>query len=675
MSITLETPISAYLRASSFQQEKDSHERQLELIKRFLLDNDLTIAPENWFSDFRARDAAAFAKDFQTLLAKVRRQEIKTVLVSNLDRWGTADVDEFFEFRGILLKNGCKLWSVEDGDLTSKEMVQLITLIVKAEQSREYVRRMAKNIASGKQRKASLGHVQGGKTSPYGYDRVCYNDAGKPLWLLHYETPTKRLQFLLNKDGTLDTSRPPVIWEGERQRPPKTKTDYIKLVPSREFYGDYRCVDGDRVATVQLAFRLIIEKPWSIRKTARHLNDLGHRHYGHDLTQQRLQVLISNEKYRGDMTFNKTCKAKYARCVQGQVQDVTPQKFKSGRIKTQNRPEKEWDVVAGSHTGLVDAKTWTKANEEMQRKKKQTAPRSNEFYLSGLLWCVHCGRPMSGKMQQRTGPKKTRVRYPGYECVRAKDANSQIHSHWIPHATVEKWLFEKIADIGREVDLAQDVQQLLALRKKYDHDDAQVDEFLHQAAAEYTVEIRAFYDRHCVSDTQLFDAIATVCRNPGWDFTQKGADASYNRLREQVQEIDARKVAAAKRLLEMKKQEHRQATLSFIKTKDELTQQVIQEEVERLAQEVKVLEDEAVPFLDRYREKVRHLEEFRARLEGLIKGVREANVDNKAQRLREAIERIELVFLPYQKWQRNRLDTEKSRIVFRAGFGGNDPFA
>jgi DNA invertase Pin-like site-specific DNA recombinase len=151
--IDLEAPLAAYLRASSYVQE-DSHERQQAVIGKFLLDNSSAIPPGNWFSDFRPRDAAAFAPDFQTLLAKARRGEVKTVVVSNLDRWGTADVDEFFEFRGVLLKAGCTLWSVEDGDLTSKKMADIITIIVKAEQMREYVRRGAKTTATGKGRLA-----------------------------------------------------------------------------------------------------------------------------------------------------------------------------------------------------------------------------------------------------------------------------------------------------------------------------------------------------------------------------------------------------------------------------------------------------------------------------------------------------------------------------------------
>jgi hypothetical protein len=186
--INLEAPLAAYLRAPSYVQE-DSHERQQGVIGKFLLDNSSAIPPDNWFSDFRPRDAAAFAPDSQALLAKVRRGQVKTVVVSNLGRWGTADVDEFFAFRGVLLRAGCTLWSVEDGDLTSKEMADIITIIVKAEQMREDVRRGAKTIATGDERLAQAGHWTGGKSSPFGYDRLCVDAAGRALWLLHYETP------------------------------------------------------------------------------------------------------------------------------------------------------------------------------------------------------------------------------------------------------------------------------------------------------------------------------------------------------------------------------------------------------------------------------------------------------------------------------------------------------
>lgn len=73
MNVSLESPMSAYLRASSYIQE-DSHERQQTIISKFLLDNKLAIATENWCSDFRPRDGAAFAKDFQILLLRVQRR-------------------------------------------------------------------------------------------------------------------------------------------------------------------------------------------------------------------------------------------------------------------------------------------------------------------------------------------------------------------------------------------------------------------------------------------------------------------------------------------------------------------------------------------------------------------------------------------------------------------------
>ena len=366
MRHSLEIPIACYLRASSYIQE-DSHERQEQIIRRFLTDNSLTVAPENWFSDFRARDAAAFATDFQTLLSKSRRGVVKTVVVSNLDRWGTSDVDEFFKFRGMLLDNGVKLWSVEDGDLTSKEMGQIITIIVKAEQSKEYVKRMAKNIASGKHRNAVAGNWNGGKCSAYGFDRLCVDVSGRPLWLVHYETPKKKLQWAVNPDGTIDFSRPPIIYEGKGKRVAKNKTDDIKLVPSLAEYGDYKCIDGDRVEAVVTMYCYMIEKPWSIRKTARTLTDLGCTFYGHAITPQLLQKLIPNEVYRGDLVWNKTQRCKYAVCIKGQVQDVVAVKNKNGKLRTLHKPQEAWEIVPLRHAGLVTPEEWCRPTNGSRR--------------------------------------------------------------------------------------------------------------------------------------------------------------------------------------------------------------------------------------------------------------------------------------------------------------------
>jgi DNA invertase Pin-like site-specific DNA recombinase len=674
MKVSLETPIAAYLRASSHIQE-DSHERQHALISKFLTDNSLSISPENWFSDFRPRDAAAFAPDFQALLSKARRGLVKTVLVSNLDRWGTTDVDEFFEFRGVLLKAGCKLWSVEDGDLCSKKMGDIITIIVKAEQMREYVRRSAKNIASGKERLAQAGHWTGGKSSPFGYDRLCIDQTGRALWLLHYETPDKKIEFAVLPDGTPDFSRPPRIWAGKRQRPPKNSTDRIKLVPSRTHYGDYRCQDKDRVEMVRLLFSWLVNKPWSIRRISRELMNLGYRMYGKPIHPQAIVNIVTNEKYKGDLSYNKRKRAKLAQSVKNVVTEIdNPPRARSGRVKSVRRPPEQWDITPGTHDELVDAEAWRLANEALVKLQTRTTrqPRSNAYYLRPLLICGHCGKKMEARMEN-AGRGRNRKRYPVYYCSEWDDVKQyKTIRHCVKHVLVEKFILSRLQTLDIELNQATEAQAILELYEKYNRDEGTAGQALRTGVEGYLAEVRRFQEWAGCPDSHLTTVIGTVARHPDWNFTDKGLNPAYDELKAHLRQIDARKVSLAKKRLAELQGEHRAAVRYVIRPDlDERTLEVAQHEVNRLASQIKELEPETVPFLERYKTMLGHLEEFGTRLSALRKTFQKADVDARAVRLAEVLKCVRLHFLPKKKWQETTLDEARCELEFNHPFDEN----
>jgi DNA invertase Pin-like site-specific DNA recombinase len=665
----LDSPIAAYLRASSDQQE-DSHERQENVIKAFLTQHGLTISPDNWFTDFRARDEAnaANAGDFQSLLLKVKRKLVKTVLVSNLDRWGSQDVDEFFAFRKIMHDNGVKLWSVEDGDLTSKNMVDIITLVVKAEQSKEYVKRMAKNIASGKERNAKNGHWNGGKCSPYGFDRVLYDAKGNPLWLCHYETMDKRIIFYASPDGTFDFNNPKVM-QGQRQRPPKNKTDYNVLIPSLPQYGSYSCIDGDRAKIVETIFQFVIEKPWSINKMAREMSNMGYRYYGHLITVQRMLKLLQNELYRGDLTWNKTQRAKYATCSNGQVKEITPIRHKINRrhpgnvgtLKILHKPKEDWTLIEGTHQGIVTPETWQKAQEALDQKRERYMPRSNDHYLRHLLWCGECDCAMWGKVQHGTGKNKTRVPYPGYFCANRK--------HWIMHKDVEKWLFEKLGSIGVEVNAATEEQALQELYRSYQSHDDKVNEFFRKGIKGYLGEVKAFYEQCGILDYEVDEEELL-----GMAWTLFGNDFhEHTTLKERIRHIDDQKTEMARTILAQKKEDHRLIVKKWMMAKDTITQGVLQDEIDRLVNKIKALEPETVRWSQRYEEMRHELIDFRNRLSHLVKIIEDGDQDARTQKITEMISRITLFFQPKAKGQGRTLNPDRTMICFSSNFVPNEP--
>jgi hypothetical protein len=106
------------------------------------------------------------------------------------------------------------------------------------------------------------------------------------------------------------------------------------LVPSLPSYGDYECIDGDRLEVVRRCFEYTAYKPWSIKKTAGTLTNMGLTMYGHAVTPQALQKLIVNEKYMGDYAYGKTLGAKYKTCTNGAVNQGVLRRSQRGRCHT-----------------------------------------------------------------------------------------------------------------------------------------------------------------------------------------------------------------------------------------------------------------------------------------------------------------------------------------------------
>jgi hypothetical protein len=173
-------------------------------------------------------------------------------------------------------------------------------------------------------------------------------------------------------------------------------------------------------------------------------------------------------------------------------------------------------------------------------------------------------------------------------------------------------------------------------------------------------------------DVKLLNLIGAAARNPDWDFKALGYPR-HGEVQASLREIDQGKVQTAAKLLEAKKDQHRKAVKAFMFAKDEMTQRVMQEEIDRLVREAKELEAETKPWLERYREMQKALEDFRARLQALLKIVDEADVDAKGQKLSEMLDRITLYFVKKPKGLGRTVDPARSGLTFSSSFVPNDP--
>lgn len=100
-----------YLRVSTPKQKL---EHQREHVARFCEQAGVRIPDDQRYDDKEARHKSAKRERFQRLLDGVQAGRLDWIIICSFDRWGIADVDEFFEFRRRLLNHDVQLWSVVD---------------------------------------------------------------------------------------------------------------------------------------------------------------------------------------------------------------------------------------------------------------------------------------------------------------------------------------------------------------------------------------------------------------------------------------------------------------------------------------------------------------------------------------------------------------------------------
>ncbi len=237
------------------------------------------------------------------------------------------------------------------------------------------------------------------------------------------------------------------------------------------------------------------------------------------------------------------------------------------------------------------------------------------------------------------------------------------------HREVEKWLFDKLGQIGIEADTVTEMKALRELYASYHEHDDKMDEFFRKGIKGYLSEIKSFYARNGVDwdgyDADYLLGVAWSCLDNNF--------MGHDELRQKLHEMDRAKVEAAKKFLAKKKDEHRKAVKAVMLANDDMTQKVMCEEVAKLVHETKELEMETVPWMERYEEMKVELQEFRSRLQSLLKTIEESDIDGKAQRIMGMVSRITLYFQKKPKYQGRTVNPNLSSICFNASFVPNDP--
>lgn len=399
-------PAVAYLRKSTAGIKADGRQRQENSIGNQRVEIEQLAKKHGyeivrWYSDEGKSGWKMGAKrpGFQQLIADAERlQDIKAVVVDDLDRFSRAKVMQTFGVYSRLAESGVKLiHSANDGKfpLDDKDIGTTITLVVKTHGANAYAYKLANRIAETRRNRALDGKRSGGK-APYGLA----ND-GK---------------------GGLKAGDPA----------------HAKIV--RWIFDQYTAV-----------------KPRSLWSIANELNNRGVKSSrGKKWRTQVVKDLLKNEAYRGDFAYNKRKSGDFFYLDENaEIKDVSENEDPSRRWRA--TPE---GVIRseGAYAPMVPPAIYDKAQKRLPGiAGMKRSPRGDQakYPLTGILKCGHCGGPMPGrtvvrKYRNTAGEVKSYEPFVEYRCsayeLRGKDACGY---HVISQNVILPFLMEVL---GGEID-------------------------------------------------------------------------------------------------------------------------------------------------------------------------------------------------------------------------------
>jgi site-specific DNA recombinase len=170
---------------------------------------------------------------------------------------------------------------------------------------------------------------------------------------------------------------------------------YIRKDYSKRLEGFLEIVPSE-AAVVRQMFTWIVAEGLSVRQVMLRLNKLGvpPARGGKKWAHSTLHRLMRNELYIGIWHYGKTAQVK---------RDEAEYNFNTRKWPKKTyraRPRADWVRVDLPHLQIVDAETWTRAQNELDRHRLFNPRRSKHSYLlSGLVRCGGCGASIVGQPQ------------------------------------------------------------------------------------------------------------------------------------------------------------------------------------------------------------------------------------------------------------------------------------
>jgi hypothetical protein len=379
---------AAYIRVSDDQQDTL---RQYEAIRAFEKRHGVTIPKHHWFEDEGwARDTADRRPDFQRLMKLAEAGQVRWIVVSERDRFGTKNSKQLISYLYRLEEAGCKLYDVTDKEWTGEDIATVITAVVDGEKSKGEQHGISKRAITSKIPQARLGEWQGGPVR-LGFDVICFSRAtGTERWRVISEGLHKRLKVY--PDGREER------FDGPNNFPRfQEEVEVLRLGPSKI---------KARVDAAVSVFERFATESISPTALAHYLNGLGFRtSWGGHFQGSHVRAVLEDPTYLGYYAYNRKHYGKFHRHTKGQA--VFEPNYEEKQSKND---EADW-VYSEQRLfpPMVERPTWDAVQKKLSKPRRVSAPRSPLLYLAGLVYCGNCGvkmvagRGRSSKVKSRQG--------------------------------------------------------------------------------------------------------------------------------------------------------------------------------------------------------------------------------------------------------------------------------
>lgn len=339
----------AYIRMSSDRQEK-SPAQQREQVLRLAAKRRLKVI--RWYEDLGISGNDTQKRNgFRRMIADAtNKRDFSVVLCWSQDRFGRFDSIEAGEWVAPLRRAGVRLITVAEGDIDWTDSAGRIIYTVQQEGKNADLLDRARNSTRGRCASAHRVGPLCGRSVPYGYDKLIFDECGRE-----------------QKRVTLS----------ERFKRPESWT--ARLVVA---------ADVKAAKTVQWIFRTYA-KGATIRKIALTLNEKGlPSPRGGKWSTHVVREMLHNPVYTGDQVWNRRHQGRYFGIVNGEVvahSQVSPGKF---------NPKEEWIVVQRAHPPLVSHKLFQRVQRRLAKRRGRTFQHPG-LGLTGLVKCGYCGYQMT----------------------------------------------------------------------------------------------------------------------------------------------------------------------------------------------------------------------------------------------------------------------------------------